>query len=120
MPRSNFFRLGLKVAKSGFRTIGKKLSAADGLYKKYGSKVASVAKMLLPGYADKIDRAQSAISSAQQAGKAIKEGDVVAGKYSVNRAAFAIHSQIHAARPEAAAAAHAHTVNGKAFSIPRS
>ena len=87
MPRSNFFRLGLKVAKSGFRTIGKKLSAADGLYKKYGSKVASVAKMLLPGYADKIDRAQSAISSAQQAGKAIKEGDVVAGMEALRGAA---------------------------------
>lgn len=43
-------------------------------------------------------------------------GEVVEGNYSVNRAAFAIHSQIHAARPDAIAAAHAHTVYGKSFS----
>ncbi len=34
----------------------------------------------------------------------------------VNRAAFAIHSQVHAARPDVVAAAHAHSVHGKAFS----
>ncbi len=42
-------------------------------------------------------------------------GVVVQGKYSVNRAAFAIHSQVHAARPDAVAAAHAHSMYGKAF-----
>jgi ribulose-5-phosphate 4-epimerase/fuculose-1-phosphate aldolase len=44
------------------------------------------------------------------------EGDIVIGDRPVNRAAFAIHSQIHAARPDVVAAAHAHAVHGKAFS----
>ena len=44
------------------------------------------------------------------------EGDVVDGKHPVNAAAFAIHSQVHAARPDVVAAAHSHSVNGKAFS----
>src|SRR3954463_7278241 len=43
-------------------------------------------------------------------------GEVVEGKYEVNRAAFAIHSQVHAARPDCVAAAHSHSINGKAFS----
>src|SRR5579863_3406372 len=43
-------------------------------------------------------------------------GDVVEGKYPVNAAAFAIHSQVHAARPDVIAAAHAHSVYGKAWS----
>jgi ribulose-5-phosphate 4-epimerase/fuculose-1-phosphate aldolase len=34
----------------------------------------------------------------------------------VNGAAFAIHSQVHAARPDAVAAAHSHSVHGKALS----
>ena len=38
------------------------------------------------------------------------------GRKPVNAAAFAIHSQIHAARPDVIAAAHAHSVHGKAFS----
>jgi len=44
------------------------------------------------------------------------EGKVVEGDWPVNVAAFAIHSQVHAARPDVVAAAHAHAVNGKAFS----
>ena len=44
------------------------------------------------------------------------DGEVVEGDYDVNRAAFAIHSQVHAARPDVQAAAHAHSVHGKAFS----
>jgi ribulose-5-phosphate 4-epimerase/fuculose-1-phosphate aldolase len=44
------------------------------------------------------------------------EGQVVEGNYSVNRAAFAIHSQVHHARPDVLAAAHAHSIYGKAFS----
>ena len=43
-------------------------------------------------------------------------GEVVEGEYPVNAAAFAIHSQVHAARPECAAAAHAHSMYGKAWS----
>lgn len=43
-------------------------------------------------------------------------GAVVHGNALVNGAAFAIHSQIHAARPEIVAAAHSHSVYGKAWS----
>ncbi len=43
-------------------------------------------------------------------------GEVVDGDWPVNGAAFAIHSQVHAARPDIMAAAHSHSVNGKAFS----
>lgn len=43
-------------------------------------------------------------------------GDVVEGDRAVNRAAFVIHSQVHAARPDAVAAAHAHSIYGKAWS----
>jgi ribulose-5-phosphate 4-epimerase/fuculose-1-phosphate aldolase len=44
------------------------------------------------------------------------EGQVVHGKYPVNRAAFVIHSAVHAARPDVMAAAHAHSVYGKSWS----
>ncbi len=43
-------------------------------------------------------------------------GDVVQGDRPVNGAAFAIHSQVHAARPDAVAAAHSHSTYGRAFS----
>jgi ribulose-5-phosphate 4-epimerase/fuculose-1-phosphate aldolase len=43
------------------------------------------------------------------------KGEVIEGRYSVNRAAFAIHSQVHAARPDVVAAAHSHAMHGKAF-----
>jgi ribulose-5-phosphate 4-epimerase/fuculose-1-phosphate aldolase len=46
-------------------------------------------------------------------------GDVVEGDWPLNAAAFAIHSQIHAARPDVVAAAHAHSVYGKAWSSLR-
>ncbi|MFN6568992.1 class II aldolase/adducin family protein [Dendronalium sp. ChiSLP03b] len=45
-----------------------------------------------------------------------REGDVVKGDASVNRAAFTIHSQLHEARTDVIAAAHAHSVYGKAWS----
>ena len=44
------------------------------------------------------------------------EGKVVYGNQPVNRAAFAIHSQIHAARPDVVGAAHSHSIYGKAWS----
>ena len=44
------------------------------------------------------------------------KGEVVEGKYSANRSAFAIHGQIHEARPEVVAAIHVHSMYGKAFS----
>lgn len=44
------------------------------------------------------------------------EGEVVEGDHPVNRAAFVIHGQVHAARPDVKAAAHSHSVHGKAFS----
>jgi ribulose-5-phosphate 4-epimerase/fuculose-1-phosphate aldolase len=43
-------------------------------------------------------------------------GDVVYGKRPVNRAAFVLHSAVHAARPDINAAAHSHSVYGKAWS----
>ncbi len=43
-------------------------------------------------------------------------GNVVYGSEPVNRAAFVLHSAIHEARPDVIAAAHAHSVYGKAFS----
>ena len=43
-------------------------------------------------------------------------GDVVEGDQPVNTAAFAIHSQVHAARPDVVAAAHAHSIYGKSRS----
>lgn len=45
------------------------------------------------------------------------DGDVVEGKYPVNRAAFAIHSRIHQARKDVVAAAHSHSLYGKTWSI---
>ncbi len=45
-------------------------------------------------------------------------GEVVEGDRPVNRAAFAIHSAIHAARPDVVAAAHTHSTYGKAWSTP--
>src|SRR5688572_22871336 len=44
------------------------------------------------------------------------DGEVVQGDRPVNAAAFAIHSQVHAARPDAVAAAHAHSIYGKSWS----
>jgi ribulose-5-phosphate 4-epimerase/fuculose-1-phosphate aldolase len=43
-------------------------------------------------------------------------GAVVEGNAIVNLAAFAIHSQVHAARPDVIAAAHSHSLHGKAWS----
>jgi ribulose-5-phosphate 4-epimerase/fuculose-1-phosphate aldolase len=43
-------------------------------------------------------------------------GVVVEGDAIVNLAAFAIHSQVHAARPDVIAAAHSHSLHGKAWS----
>lgn len=45
------------------------------------------------------------------------EGKVVeGGSYTINRAAFAIHSTIHRLRPDVIAAAHSHSIHGKAWS----
>ena len=43
-------------------------------------------------------------------------GEVVYGTSPVNRAAFVLHSAIHQARPDVIAAAHSHSVYGKAWS----
>lgn len=45
-----------------------------------------------------------------------REGEVVKGSHPVNRAAFAIHSQVHEARSDIVAAAHAHSLYGKSWS----
>lgn len=44
------------------------------------------------------------------------DGEVVEGEGQVNRAAFAIHSKVHEARPDVVAACHTHSVYGKAWS----
>lgn len=44
------------------------------------------------------------------------EGNVVEGDWPVNQAAFAIHSQVHQARPDIQAAAHTHSTYGRAWS----
>lgn len=46
-----------------------------------------------------------------------ENGEVVIGEEPINAAAFAIHSEIHKARPDVHAACHAHSVYGKAFSV---
>jgi len=47
------------------------------------------------------------------------EGRVVEGDWPLNQAAFVIHSQIHAARPDVVSAAHSHSMYGKAWSTLR-
>lgn len=42
-------------------------------------------------------------------------GEVAEGGHAVNRAAFAIHSRIHLARPDVVAAAHSHSMYGKTW-----
>ena len=44
------------------------------------------------------------------------KGEVVHGSSSVNTAGFAIHSQVHSARPDVVSAAHAHSMYGKTWS----
>jgi ribulose-5-phosphate 4-epimerase/fuculose-1-phosphate aldolase len=43
-------------------------------------------------------------------------GEILIGDQPINTAGFFIHSQLHAARPDVIAAAHAHAVHGKAWS----
>jgi ribulose-5-phosphate 4-epimerase/fuculose-1-phosphate aldolase len=43
-------------------------------------------------------------------------GEVVEGRHHVNQAAFAIHAQVHRARPDVVAAAHSHSTYGRALS----
>ena len=43
------------------------------------------------------------------------EGHVIEGNRPVNVSAFAIHSQVHQARPDVVAAAHAHSMHGRAW-----
>ncbi len=45
-----------------------------------------------------------------------QQGEVIEGDRPINEAAFAIHSQVHAARPDIVAAAHAHSMYGKSWS----
>ena len=42
-------------------------------------------------------------------------GEVVEGRHPVNRAAFAIHSNVHKARPDSVAAAHSHSTWGRTW-----
>ncbi|CAG9217113.1 Decarboxylase NovR [Paraburkholderia sabiae] len=45
-----------------------------------------------------------------------RDGEIVVGDGPVNQAAFAIHAAIHEARPDVVAAAHTHSLYGKAWS----
>ncbi|MGB0930723.1 MAG: class II aldolase/adducin family protein [Chitinophagales bacterium] len=46
-----------------------------------------------------------------------EEGEIIAGKHKfLNKAAFAIHSEVHKARPDVIAAAHAHSIYGRTWS----
>lgn len=45
-----------------------------------------------------------------------ENGNIVEGKGPINEAGFAIHSAIHVARPDVIAAAHSHSIYGKAWS----
>jgi ribulose-5-phosphate 4-epimerase/fuculose-1-phosphate aldolase len=42
-------------------------------------------------------------------------GNIVEGKFSINAAAYAIHSRIHLARPDVMAAAHSHSIHATTF-----
>ncbi|THF65288.1 class II aldolase/adducin family protein [Pseudothauera rhizosphaerae] len=44
------------------------------------------------------------------------QGNILVGDQPVNKAAFAIHSALHAARPDIVSAAHTHSTYGKAWS----
>lgn len=44
------------------------------------------------------------------------EGQVVEGRHHVNQAAFAVHAQVHRARPDVVAVAHTHSLHGRALS----
>jgi len=44
------------------------------------------------------------------------QGEVIESNSPVNDAAFVIHSQVHAARPDVVAIAHAHSIYGKSWS----
>ncbi|GGV84607.1 class II aldolase/adducin family protein [Streptomyces gelaticus] len=44
------------------------------------------------------------------------QGQVVEGRHHVNQAAFAVHAQVHRARPDVVAVAHTHSVHGRALS----
>ncbi|MFC9847389.1 class II aldolase/adducin family protein [Streptomyces sp. NPDC060223] len=45
-----------------------------------------------------------------------QDGQVIDGSYHVNQAAFTVHAQVHAARPDVVAVAHCHSVHGRALS----
>lgn len=44
------------------------------------------------------------------------DGQVVEGRHHVNQAAFAVHAQVHRARPDVVAVAHTHSLHGRALS----
>ncbi|WP_329272355.1 class II aldolase/adducin family protein [Streptomyces sp. NBC_01451] len=45
-----------------------------------------------------------------------QDGQVIEGRYHINQAAFTVHAQVHAARPDVVAVAHCHSVHGRALS----
>ena len=80
-------RLGVKVAR-GYGAIGKKVSSANRLYNKYGSKVASIINLVTGGkYKGQIEKAQGAIRGAQTAGQVFKMGDHIGAAEALRGAA---------------------------------
>jgi ribulose-5-phosphate 4-epimerase/fuculose-1-phosphate aldolase len=61
-----------------------------------------------------VDFSQITVSSLLRVDKA---GNVIEGTLPLNRAAFAIHSRIHESRPDVVAAAHSHSIHGRAWSV---
>lgn len=43
------------------------------------------------------------------------DGQVLAGRYHVNQAAFTVHAEVHRARPDVVAVAHTHSTHGRAL-----
>lgn len=102
--------------------IKKRLAASFRLFSKFGfdEGVAGHITVRDPEYTDTfwvngfgLDFSEICVSNLIRVNH---KGEVVEGKYPVNQAAFAIHSKIHQERPDVNAAAHSHSVHGRAFS----
>ncbi len=99
-----------------------RLAAAFRLFGKFGFEegVAGHITARDPGHADKfwVNPFGMSFSHIRVSDLLLvdESGEVVEGDWPVNRAAFAIHSQVHAARPDVVAAAHSHSLYGRTWS----
>ena len=88
-----FGRLGHKLSGIGHR-LGQKVSAARTGFKRYGGKIAAVAKLIAPKYAGAIDKGMAALTKAdkvaggvQGAVSQVKSGNYMAGAEALRGAA---------------------------------